>query len=300
MQAKTNNIFNFAEKIAVLEIGKYNRLKIIKFVDFGIYLDGGDEQEILLPKRYAPENAKVGDELEVFIYKDNENRLIATTDRPYGTVGEFQRMKVKEVSGAGAFLDWGIMKDLLVPYREQKTPMKPGEYHLVYIYSDFITKRIVASARIDKFLDNTPPHYERNQEVDLIIVNETELGYKVIVNHTHWGLLYHNEIFRRLSMGERCKGYIKEVRDDDKIDISLSPTGYGKVNGIAQQIVAALERNNGYLPIGDKSAAEEIYSLFACSKKSFKMAIGVLYKKNIIAIEKNGIRKVLSNEAKSE
>ncbi|MDR2774193.1 MAG: GntR family transcriptional regulator, partial [Tannerella sp.] len=205
----------------MLDIGKYNRLKVVKFVDFGLYMDGGEGREILLPKRYVPENVKAGDDLEVFIYKDNEDRLIATTEHPYGTAGEFQLMKVKDISNVGAFLDWGIMKDLLVPYREQKTPMKPGEYHLVYIYLDFITKRIVASARIDKFLDNTPPCYERNGEVNLIIVNETELGYKVIINHSHWGLLYHNEIFRKLSMGERCKGYIKEVRDDDKIDVSL-------------------------------------------------------------------------------
>jgi predicted RNA-binding protein (virulence factor B family) len=275
-----------------LDTGKYNRLKVVKSVDFGIYLDGGEGQEILLPKRYVPESAKVGDELEVFIYKDNEGRLIATTEHPYGVAGEFQWMKVKDISKAGAFLDWGIMKDLLVPYREQKAPMKQGEYYLVYIYLDFITRRIVASTRIDKFLDNTPPHYERNQEVDLIIADKTELGYKAIVNHSHWGLLYHNEIFCRLSMGERCKGYIKEVRDDDKIDVSLYPTGYNKVDRIAQQIMAALERNNGDLPVSDKSDAEEIYALFACSKKSFKMALGALYKKKIISIEKHGIRKV--------
>jgi predicted RNA-binding protein (virulence factor B family) len=275
-----------------LDIGKYNKLKVVKFVDFGLYLDGGEGREILLPKRYVPENVKEGDELEVFIYKDNEDRLIATTEHPYGTVGEFQLMKVKEVSKAGAFLEWGIMKDLLVPFREQKTAMKPGEYYLVYIYADFITKRIVASTRIDKFLDNTPPDYERNREVDLIIAGETDLGYKAIINNSHWGLLYHNEIFRKLSTGERCKGYIKEVREDDKIDVSLYPAGYSRIDGIAQQIVAALERNGGSLPVSDKSDADEIYSLFSCSKKSFKMAIGALYKKKIISIEKHGIRKV--------
>jgi predicted RNA-binding protein (virulence factor B family) len=261
-------------------------------VDFGLYLDGGEGREILLPKRYVPENVNVDDELEVFIYRDNEDRLIATTEHPYGTVGEFQWMKVKDVSKAGAFLDWGIMKDLLVPFREQKTAMNPGEYYLVYIYPDFITKRIVASTRIDKFLDNIPPRYERHQEVDLIIAGETALGYKAIINNSHWGLLYHNEIFRKLSTGERCKGYIKEVRDDDRIDVSLYPIGYDKVDSIAQQIVAALERNDGCLPVNDKSDAEDIYALFSCSKKSFKMAIGALYRKNIITIEKHGIRKV--------
>ena len=276
----------------ILDLGKYNKLKIVKAVDFGLYLDDGNGQEILLPTRYVPQNATVGDEIEVFIYKDNDDRPIATTLRPYGTVGEFQLMRVKDISPAGAFLDWGIMKDLLVPYREQKMEMKAGHSYLVYIYLDFITKRIAASARIDKFLDNTPPYYEQNEEVDLIIADKTELGYKVIINNSHWGLLYRNEVFRDLSMGEKCKGYIKEVRDDEKIDISLYPIGYNKVDGITQQIMAALKNSNGYLPVSDKSDAEEIYALFSCSKKSFKMAIGALYKKNIISIEKNGIRKV--------
>ena len=282
---------NFAIKRIALDIGKYNKLAVVKEVDFGLYLDGGNGLEILLPTRYVPQDAAVGDEIEVFIYKDNEDRLIATTEHPYGTVGEFQFMKVKEVSQAGAFLDWGIMKDLLVPYREQSTDMKAGQSYLVYIYLDFITKRIAASARIDKFLDNTPPDYERGQEVDLIIAGETELGYKAIINGSHWGLLYRNEVFCQLSTGEKCKGYIKEVRDDEKIDVSLYSIGYNKVDGIAQQIMAALEQNSGHLPVSDKSAAEQIYSLFSCSKKSFKMAIGSLYKKNLITIEEHGIRK---------
>ena len=275
-----------------LEIGKYNKLKIVKSVDFGLYLDGGDGLEILLPSRYVPQNAEPGNEIEVFIYKDNEERLIATTERPYGIVGEFQYMKVKDVSNAGAFLDWGIMKDLFVPFREQKTDMKVGHSYLVYIYLDFITRRIAASARLDKFLDNVPPDYVKNQEVDLVIAGETDLGYKAIINNSHWGLLYRNEVFKTLSTGEKCRGYIKEIREDDKIDLSLYPVGYDKVDGIANQIMNALEQNNGFLSVNDKSDAEEIYSLFSCSKKSFKMAIGALYKKNIILIEKDGIRRV--------
>ena len=275
-----------------MNIGKYNTLTVVKTVNFGLYLDGGNGLEILLPTRYVPKNAAVGDEIEVFIYRDNNGLLIATTDHPYGTVGEFQWMKVKDVSSAGAFLDWGIMKDLLVPHREQKSAMKVGHYYLVHIYLDAATERITASARIDKFLDNIPLDYERNQEVDLIIANETEFGYKTIINNCHWGLIYRNEVFRQLSTGEKCKGYIKEVREDEKIDVSLYPLGYDKVDSIAQQIITALEQNNGYLPVSDKSDAEKIYSLFSCSKKSFKMAIGSLYKKNIIMIEELGIRKV--------
>ena len=256
-----------------MELGKYNILKIAKAVDFGLYLDGGEGQEILLPTRYVPQGAVVGGDIEVFIYKDNEDRLIATTARPYGTVGEFLWMKVKDISSAGAFLDWGIMKDLLVPYREQTPGMKVGSQYLVYIYLDFITKRIAASTRIDKFLDNTPPDYERNQSVDLIVAKETDLGYKVIINNSHWGLLYRNEVFGDISIGEKCKGFIKEVRDDEKIDVSLYPTGYNKTESITQHIMDMLEKNNGYLNLGDKSDAEDIYALFSCSKKTFKMAI---------------------------
>jgi len=275
-----------------LELGKYNKLKIIKTVDFGLYLDSGDDQEILLPTRYVPQDAEVGDEIEVFIYKDNDERPIATTARPYATVGEFQLMKVKDVSPAGAFLDWGLMKDLLVPFREQKAPMNVGQEYLVYIYLDFITKRIVASACIDKFLDNVPPDYEPNQEVDLIIAGKTELGYKAIINNSHWGLLYHNEIFRSLSHGEKCKGYIKQVRKDERIDLSLSAAGYDKIDDISRQIADALKDNNGFLPVSDKSDADEIYSLFACSKKNFKKAIGALYKQRLITMENNGIKLV--------
>lgn len=275
-----------------MEIGKYNKLKVVKLVDFGLYLDGGNGLEILLPTRYVPDNAGVGDEIDVFIYKDNEERLIATTEHPYGTVGEFQYLQVKEVSNAGAFLDWGIMKDLLVPFREQKMNMIAGNYYLVYIFLDFITQRIAASARLDKFLDNVPPDYSLNQEVDLIIADQTELGYKVIINNAHWGLLYNNEIFRKISKGEKYKGYIKEVREDDKIDVGLQPVGYEKIDGLSQQIMNILEQNNGYLAVSDKSEAQDIYSLFACSKKNFKKAIGALYKQRLIIVENDGIRKV--------
>lgn len=274
----------------MVEIGKYNTLKIVKDLDFGVYLDGGDDLEILLPARYVPRNVKPGDEVEVFIYHDNEGRIIATTAKPLAIVGEFQWMECKSVNDMGAFLEWGLMKDLLVPFREQKMPMREGKWYLVYVHLDHVTKRIVASARVDKFLDNIPPVYEFNQEVDLLVADETEIGYKVIINNLHWGLVYHNEIYRRLERGEHLKGYIKEVREDEKIDVSLTRLGYEKVEGIAGIILDALKVQNGFLPVHDKSPAEEIYSLFGCSKKSFKQAIGALYKKKLISIEPAGIR----------
>ena len=274
-----------------METGKINTLKVVKMLDFGAYLDGGNGLEILLPARYVPETCETGNNIDVFIYHDNDGRLIATTIRPLAIVGEFQWMQVKEVTQVGAFLEWGIMKDLLVPYREQKLPMKQGHRYIVYVYLDNVTNRIVASARIDKFLDNVPPLYEHNQEVDLLVADEIEIGYKVIINNLHWGLLYRNEVFRPLAKGDKLKGYIKEVREDDKIDVSMHKLGYEKVDGIAQHILDMLNRNGGYLPLHDKSDADEIQALFACSKKSFKKAIGALYKQKLITLEKEGIRR---------
>lgn len=274
----------------MVEIGKYNRLKIVKSVDFGVYLDGGNGTEILLPLRYVPKDAKPGDEVEVFIYHDNEGRLIATTAHPKATVGEFQFMEVRDVNSTGAFLDWGIMKDLLVPYKEQKVTMRKGKWYLVYVRLDHVTGRVMASARVEKFLNNVPPRYEYNQEVELLVADETELGYKVIINNSHWGLVYYNEVFQRLEKGERLKGYIKEIRDDDKIDVSLSPLGYRKVEGIAGRILETLKAGNGFLPVHDKSDPDEIYALFRCSKKAFKQAVGALYRQQLITLDKDGIR----------
>ncbi len=274
----------------MIAIGQYNTLTIVKDLDFGVYLDGGDGQEILLPARYVPHNVKPGDQLEVFIYHDNEGRLIATTARPHATVGEFKFMCVKSVTNTGAFLDWGIMKDLLVPFKEQKMAMQEGRWYLVYVRLDHVTGRIMASARIDKFLSNTPPDYPYNQEVDLLVADETEIGYRVIINNKHWGLVYHNEVFRRLEKGEAVKGYIKDIREDDKIDVSLTPLGYRKVEGIAGTILESLKAQGGFLAVHDKSEPEQIYALFRCSKKAFKQAIGTLYKQQMISIEADGIR----------
>lgn len=274
----------------MLNIGNYNTLKIIKILSFGAYLDGGEGKEILLPTRYVPDGAQVGDEVEVFIYHDNEGRLIATTLHPKAVVGEFAFMQVKSVNTTGAFLDWGLMKDLLVPYKEQKLTMREGKWYLVYVRLDHVTGRVMASARIEKFLNNIPPKYEFNQEVSLLVADDTEIGYKVIVNNLHWGMVYHNQVFQRLEKGEHLKGYVKEIREDDKLDISLTPLGYQKVDGIAQTILQALQMQNGFLPVHDKSDPEVIYSLFRCSKKAFKQAIGALYRQHRIALEPDGIR----------
>ena len=274
----------------MLQIGNYNTLRITKLVSFGVYLDGGDGKEILLPTRYVPKDAKVDDEVQVFIYHDNEGRLIATTLHPKAVVGEFAFMRVKSVNSTGAFLDWGLMKDLLVPFKEQKMAMREGKWYLVYVHLDHLTGRIVASARVEKFLGNVPPEYESNQEVDLLVADDTEIGYKVIVNDLHWGMIYHNQVFQRLEKGERLKGYVKGVREDDKLDISLQPLGYQRVDGISQRIFEALQMKDGYLPVHDKSDPEEIYSLFRCSKKAFKQAIGSLYKQHRIRMEADGIR----------
>lgn len=274
----------------MLNIGNYNTLRIIKILSFGAYLDGGEGKEILLPTRYVPDGAQVGDDVEVFIYHDNEGRLIATTLHPKAVVGEFAFMQVKSVNTTGAFLDWGLMKDLLVPYKEQKLTMREGKWYLVYVRLDHVTGRVMASARIEKFLNNIPPKYKFNQEVDLLVADDTEIGYKVIVNNLHWGMVYHNQVFQRLEKGEHLKGYVKEIREDDKLDISLAPLGYQKVDGVAQTILQALQVQNGFLPVHDKSDPEVIYSLFRCSKKAFKQAIGALYRQHRIALEPDGIR----------
>lgn len=276
----------------MINIGKYNTLTIVKDLDFGVYLDGGNDLEILLPARYVPKGVKPGDSVEVFIYHDNEGRLIATTAKPYATVGEFKFMKVNSVNNTGAFLDWGIMKELLVPFKEQKINMKEDRWYLVYVRLDHVTGRIMASAKIDKFLNNTPPEYAFNQEVDLLVAEDTDLGYRVIINNQHTGLVYYNEVFQRLEKGEQLKGYIKEIRDDEKIDVSLAPLGYQKVEGVTGKILESLKAQGGFIAVHDKSDPDLIYSLFCCSKKAFKQAIGALYKQQLITIEKEGIRLV--------
>ncbi len=272
------------------EIGKYNSLRVIKEVDFGVYLDGASEGEILMPIRYVPANCKPGDLVDVFVYLDSEDRPVATTEKPFAVVGEFAMLRVNSVNKIGTFLDWGIMKDLLVPFREQKATMMEGRSYLVYIYVDEETKRIAASAKLNKFLDKTLPEYSVGQEVDLIVESETDLGYKAIINNCHWGILYENEVFEQLAKGLKIKGYIKKIRPDNKIDLSLHPLGYEKVDPITQMILDDLKKAGGFIAVSDKSDAEEVYRVFGISKKTFKQAIGSLYKRRIISITTEGIR----------
>ena len=272
------------------DIGKLNELKVVRKVDFGFYLDGGNLGEILIPKKYVPDGCKLGDRLKVFIYNDSEDRIIATTLMPDAMVGEFAYLKVVAVNSMGAFLDWGLPKDLLVPFREQKMPMKEGRFYLVRIYLDERTNRIVASLRLNDHLGRDPVDFQELQEVDLLICDRTELGYKAIINNAHWGLIYADEVFQPLKMGQRIKGFVRKIRDDNKINLCLQKPGYGKVKDIAGTILETLEKEGGFIAVTDKSSPETIYKLFGISKKTYKKAIGAIYKKRLITIAPDGIK----------
>lgn len=274
----------------MVEIGKYNTLTVVKVVDFGVYLDGGEWGEILMPKEYVPANCFPDDEVNVFVYFDSEDRIVATTEVPAIQVGEFAYLKVVAVSQVGAFLDWGLRKDLLVPFREQRDPMVEGKFYLVYAYEDKASHRIAASTKIDKYLDQVFPEYEPKQEVDLLIARKTDLGYAVIINNEHWGLVYDNEIFQPLKIGQRTKGYIKAIREDEKLDVSLQAPGYAKIEGLAGVVLEKLKDYNGVLDLSDKSEPEEIYRVFGCSKKNYKKALGTLLKQGFIEISDKEVR----------
>ncbi|HET6556530.1 MAG TPA: S1-like domain-containing RNA-binding protein [Prolixibacteraceae bacterium] len=279
--------------LAMAEIGKINHLYVVKEVDFGIYLDGGDLGEILMPKQYVPEGTQPEDMIDAFIYLDSEDRLVATTLKPKAMVEEFALLEVVSVTQVGAFLDWGLLKDLFVPFREQRQPMEEGKKYLVYVYLDLNSKRIAASSKIENYLDNIPVDYDVDEDVDLIIVNETDLGYNAIIDNSHLGILYKNEVFQTLNPGDKVQGFIKKIRTDGKIDLSLVKAGYEKISDFADRIIAELEKQDGFLSLTDKSSPEEIYKTFKFSKKNFKAAVGALYKKRMITLEKNGIRIVV-------
>ncbi|MBK9591244.1 MAG: GntR family transcriptional regulator [Crocinitomicaceae bacterium] len=276
----------------MLEIGKTNNLRIVKEVDFGLYLDGGESGEILIPTRYVPKNAKVDEYLDVFIYHDSEDRLIATTETPLAQVDQFAYLKVKQLTQVGAFLEWGLMKDLLVPFREQKYEMFNNTSYLVRVYLDKVSKRIAATTKLDRYIDNVPYDYEEGQEVDLIIWEKTDLGYKVIINDEHTGLLYANEIFTPVHVGMKTKGFIKRLREDEKIDVSLQKQGFVHVDETSQMILEKLKTRGGFIEANDNTSPESIKHMFGISKKVFKKAIGSLYKERLITIEDRGIRLV--------
>ena len=272
------------------KLGTFQALEVLRLVDFGAYLDGQELGDILLPKRYMPEGCKPGDFLEVFIYLDSEDRVIATNEEPLASAGEFAFLKVVSVNQVGAFLDWGLPKDLLVPFSEQKTKMQEGNWYVVYVYVDDESRRMVATSKLDKYLDNVPPEYYPGQEVHLMVQSKTDIGYKVIVNNLHWGMLYQNEVFRTLQQGEQLTGYIKQVREDEKIDVSLQKPGIESAMELSDRIISMLKQEGGFLAVTDKSSPDAIYSLFGESKKNYKRAVGMLYKKRLITLEPNGIR----------
>lgn len=274
----------------MIKIGHTYRLIVIKFLDFGAYLDAKDLGEVLLPNKYVPHHLSEGDSIEVFLYLDSEDRPVATTQIPKVKVGEFAYLTVAENTRIGAFLDWGLDKDLLVPFAEQHIPLQEGHSYLVYVYIDKTDGRIAASSKIDKFIVEDNPHdFKPQQAVQLIIANSTELGYKAIINHSHWGVLYKNEVFERLSFGQYKKGFIKRIRDDGKIDLSLQG-GQETRDKQADIIVNYLKNSNGFAAVNDKSDPKLIAKLFGMSKGAFKKTLGRLYKQRIISINTDGIR----------
>lgn len=274
----------------MVELGKYNTLKVVKKVDFGLYLDGvEDVGEILLPSRYVPEGTRIGDEIEVFIYLDNEERLVATTQYPLAQVGDFAYLKCSWVNEYGAFLDWGLMKDLFCPFREQKKKMEIGEKYIVHVHLDEDSYRIMASAKVDKFLEKEPAPYSNGDKVKLLVWQKTELGFKVIIDNRYPGLVYDNQVFRYLTTGDRLEGFIDQVRADGKIDVSLQTTGRQHTEEFSDQLLFYLRNNGGRCFLHDKSPAEDIYERFHVSKKVFKKGVGDLYKKRLITITPDGL-----------
>jgi len=276
----------------MVELGKLNTLTVLKKVDFGLYLDGGDLDEILLPRRYVPEGCSVGDKLDVFIYLDSEDMLIATTEKPKAAVGECAFLSVVEVNRVGAFLDWGLPKDLLVPFGEQQKPMQVGESYVVYLYVDPASERIAGSTKLDKFLGDTSPYYKLHQPVDLLICGRTDLGYKAVVDGGTIGLLFNSDVFKPISIGQQMKGYIKHIRDDKKIDLCLQLVSREALDDLSEKILAFIKAEGGKTSMTEKSPPDVIAKQFGASKKSYKKALGKLYKKRLIVIEKTFIELV--------
>ncbi|MFN4145392.1 MAG: S1 RNA-binding domain-containing protein [Runella sp.] len=271
-----------------LRMGQYNRLKVIKQLDFGIYLDGY-EDEILVPTQYVPTDIEIGDFLDVFVYRDSEDRAIATTLQPAATVGEFAYLKVTSVTPTGVFMEWGLPKDLLVPHKEQRQNMTVGKSYLVYIYLDKKTDRIVASAKVERFFDEDISDLTEGQEVELLPFEYTEMGIKALVNQRHLGVLYRDEVFKNFDLGQNMKGFIKKIRPDQKLDLALVPQSYERITDSKILIFEKLQASDGFLPFSDKSAPALIYETFGMSKKDFKKAIGGLLKEGKISLKNNGI-----------
>lgn len=273
----------------MIKIGEYNVLKVIKQKPMGIFLDDGEEG-ILLPKRFVPPGTKIGEELKVFVYHDSEDRVIATTLEPKGILGDIVKLKVVSTTQHGAFLDWGLMKDLFVPKSQQVSFMRPKGEYLVKIYMDEQTGRVAATERIDAFLSNEDLTVKEKDIVDLLVYRRSDLGYVVIINNKYTGLLHFNEVYRDIEIGDRFPGFIKTILPENKIDVVAGKPGYNRVEDESEKVLRLLKENDGYLPYHDKSSPEEIYSFFGMSKKTFKMTTGALYKQRKLEFTQTGIK----------
>ncbi len=273
----------------MLHLGIKNTLRILRGTGVGMFLGDEEGNDVLLPKKYVPENAIVGDDIEVFIYRDSEDRIIATTLEPKIQLNQFACLQVKSVTAIGAFLDWGLEKDLFVPFREQNKKMEEGRWYAVYLYLDEETDRLVASCKVNRYFEKENIDLQIGQEVDLLIFEETDLGVNAVINNKYKGLIYENEIFQRIKIGTRTKGFVKNIRDDKRVDLSLQKQGYANVEPNAERILEKLKANNGFLDVTDKSDANYVMYQLEMSKKTFKKAIGALYRQKIIRIEEDGI-----------
>ncbi len=278
------------KKLKMLALGVYNTLEILRDREPGIFLGDTDGNEVLLPNKYVPEEFEIGDQIKVFVYLDSSERIVATTLEPYATIKSFAYLKCTSVSEFGAFLDWGLEKDLFVPFKEQASKMRVGSWYLVYVYLDEETNRLVASSKTNAFLDNTLVLLSPYEEVDLIASHPSPQGWNMIVNQKHLGLVYSDEIFQKITPGDQLKGFVKKVRSDGKIDLTLQRHGYRGIEPNAEQILKELRASGGFIDLNDKSDPDDIKEVFQLSKKSFKKAIGALYKARKIAIEDDGIR----------
>ena len=288
-------LLTLSSKLHMVSAGEYYTLKVIKKVAFGFYLDGGGT-EILLPKRFAPARLSPGDLLDVFVYHDSENRLIATTQRPKGKVGDIVALEVVSVTREGAFLDWGLMKDLFLPSTQQLIKVLKGQRIPVLIYLDKRTGRVAATEKFSQLLSNDNIDLKEKEEINFFVYRKTEIGYEVIVNNKHIGLIHFDDIFSPIEIGDTLKGFVKKIRTDKKLDIMPGVAGYARIDPEADRILQMLNENNGYLPFNDKSEPEKIHAFFGMSKKTFKMAIGTLYKRRLIELAKEGIKLLGENK----
>lgn len=273
----------------MLHLGIKNTLRILRGTTVGMFLGDDEENDVLLPKKYVPEDAIVGDDIEVFIYKDSEDRVIATTLEPKIQLNQFACLQVMAVTGIGAFLDWGLEKDLFVPFREQNKKMEEGKWYVVFLYLDEETDRLVASCKVNRYFEKENIDLKIGQEVDLLVFEETDMGMNVIINSKYKGLIYENEIFQRIKIGTQTKGYVKNIREDKRIDVSLQKQGYENIEPNAERILTKLKSNNGFLDINDKSDANYVMYQLEMSKKTFKKAVGALYRQRLIRLEEDGI-----------